>query len=32
MKFEIPKMEVIIFTTEDVMDGSGLWGSESEEE
>ena len=32
MKFEIPEMEVIIFTTEDVMDGSGLWGSESEEE
>lgn len=32
MKFEIPAIEVVSFTTEDIMVDSSIWGSESEEE
>ena len=32
MQFEIPEMEVVVFTTEDVMNDSGNFGSESDEE
>lgn len=34
MKFEIPEIEVVKFTTEDVIttSGNGEWGSESDEE